>query len=310
MSKKDNSKDQNRRRLPIRLPVLRNSRWGKQAKEKSPAEIFQQETDVAHAEEEESALQNVESDTADCEHSPASDQDQPSKPKRQAIPSVPRSSWGVLNTPPTGRRALNPKRLAGVLRDAIGRPLLTVTSESGVVRVVVFKGNNAVAWGTAQVDTDGVEYDIGQIGDVHAAEIFSILRGLGYYRLQLVTEMPQYAPLIRRFEISKVDKKFIGEVVAAEVLDTVPFIPEEIDIAYRYRKDGTASDVFANATPKNVPVHGEFSLDDSYTSLLHLRLRLGLTRGRDSFHPRGFFPGPVLPGRAPRVQRRLGNDPS
>lgn len=252
MNKKENSKDRLLRRLPIRLPVLRNSRWSRQEKENSPAEVFHQDSDVAQVDEQDSSLQNIESNEAPYGEDTDGEQDPSARPSRPSKPPIPRSSWGVLNTPPTGRAAYDLKRLAGVVRDAINKPILTVTSESGVVRVVVFKGKQAVAWGTAHVETDEENYDIGQIGEAHAVEIFSILRGLGYYRLNLVAEMPLYAPLIRRFELSKVDKKYIGEVVTSEVLETVPFIPEEIDIAWRYLKDGISSLVFATATPKRV----------------------------------------------------------
>ena len=134
---------------------------------------------------------------------------------------------------------------------------LTLSLENGVVRAVAFKGRNVIAWAVTSLDsprdqeeteapaesaTEALAGDAGPLG--------RLLKEMPTGRVRLVTDMPMYAPMIRQLHLPKVAGRYRQQVILSEVLETIPFEPEEVDVSWRLRQDSQSEEAFAVAVPK------------------------------------------------------------
>jgi Tfp pilus assembly protein PilN len=89
--------------------------------------------------------------------------------------------------------------------------------------------------------------------------------------------------LLRRIHLPAIQKSYYEEVVLAEVLDTVPFEKEDLDISWQWGPIGKESEVFAAAVPKQTV--------DAHVRVLN----------RASFSPSASYPRAVALAAAARV---------
>ena len=64
------------------------------------------------------------------------------------------AEWSSLTTPPRDERWWALKNMTRAVNNVVRRRTMTITVEDGVVRVVVFQGKKAIAWGTANPEED------------------------------------------------------------------------------------------------------------------------------------------------------------
>lgn len=165
---------------------------------------------------------------------------------------VARTHWVSLTLPEKEERWWAPRRWAQIFNDFVRRRTLALTVENGVVRMVVFQGKEAIAWGTAVPD-DEITFALSESGTLEpsdAPRIATLVHDLNFRRLRVITELPLYSPLLRHLNLSRIKKAYLEEVVTAEVGATIPFPLDDVDIKWQARNNGT--DVFAIAVPKAV----------------------------------------------------------
>ena len=138
-------------------------------------------------------------------------------------------------------------------KDYLGRRTTTLTVENGVARLVVFEGNEVVAWGLANPDSDMRRLlGIGAQDENYPSRLRGLLEEIQLRRARIVTDLPLYTPLLRRFQLPKFRRKYLDPVIVSEVLDTIPFDEKEVDVAWQYRQNDSGNEVFATAVPKTV----------------------------------------------------------
>ena len=111
-----------------------------------------------------------------------------------------------------------------------------------------------------------------------------LLKEMPAGRARLVTDMPIYAPLIRQLYLPKVSGRYRQQMILSEVLETIPFEPEEVDVSWQLRQDSEGEEAFAIAVPKEhmdsqVRIVKEANLSPSatYTKATALAFAIGIS---------------------------------
>ena len=129
------------------------------------------------------------------------------------------------------------ERLAGRLQRP-RRRTLTVSAEGARLRAVAFSGSRVVAWAT--IDLDGPE------GASLPPELAAFAGG----RTRQLTDLPFYASLLRYLEKPAAQRRYMDQVVALEVGNTIPFALEEVDLRWKMIHNGRGPEVMAWAVPR------------------------------------------------------------
>ena len=148
------------------------------------------------------------------------------------------------------------------------RTTLTLSIDQDRVRAVVFKGNQVVAWNTAVLEGAAASEEDGEAvtpephesvptgeeGEEPARErpavLNELVEELQARRARLVIDLPLYAPLIRHVRLPRMRGRHLERMILGEVLNTVPFQEEEVDISWHLRKDAAGQEAFAIAVPR------------------------------------------------------------
>ena len=128
------------------------------------------------------------------------------------------------------------------LKDNLGtighKRTVTLSVENGVVRALVTQGREVLAWGSSDPD-EGLEFEEEEFGRREADEMGrakEMLDGLRLQRAGLVTDLPPYSALLRQFSLPSVGRRYLESVAMSEVVDSIPFRQEEVDIKWRVVK--------------------------------------------------------------------------
>ncbi len=156
-------------------------------------------------------------------------------------------------------------------------PVITITLEEDVARAVCFRGGKPVAWATTELAAPGGGEGGGQAsGAPEAAEAdrASALRGLVQQvtkgRARLVSGLPLYTPLVRHIRLPKVPRRHLDQVVLSEMLGSIPFSQDEIDITWQSRKSAAGREVLTTAVPRR-------ALDEHVGAFREAGVRLAAT---------------------------------
>lgn len=129
--------------------------------------------------------------------------------------------------------------------------MLTISEENGILRAVAFRGWRVLAWGTAIPEPAGNQDQASAPAEVAQADrLRALLRALAVRPDGVVADLPFLAPLLRRLALPKVDRHYVAQVAHSELMQTLPFAAEGVDVAWRARPKGTGYEVFATAVPK------------------------------------------------------------
>ncbi|MEE9249012.1 MAG: pilus assembly protein PilM, partial [Dehalococcoidia bacterium] len=147
-----------------------------------------------------------------------------------------------------------PRGPADHIRGILRRRKVTLSLENDVMRVVVIERGEVVAWGTAaQAEKPVAENNDADLeGEGQADRLRNLLKHLGIFGGRVVTDLPLHAPLMRHLQLPKIGRRYLEEVVASEVLETIPFSAEEVDLTWQVRSNGTDQEVLAVAVQKEV----------------------------------------------------------
>jgi hypothetical protein len=149
---------------------------------------------------------------------------------------------------------------------------VTLSIERDVIRVVVFKGKAVVAWGlaaqeegasSAELETpppdekpdevssaSHLQELLSGLGTQSGGRLWELLNKIGIRQGRVVMDLSLYTTLMRRLRIPKVRGKYLQPVVTSEVLDSIPFDEDEVDLAWTLDKNDEEPSVFAIALPK------------------------------------------------------------
>ncbi|MBI4340330.1 MAG: hypothetical protein HY680_10345, partial [Chloroflexi bacterium] len=179
---------------------------------------------------------------------------------------------------PEGRKAeaAPPRRGMLAALPVQRRRRVTVDIHDGVARVVLLRGLQVVAWGKATLPPGAL---VGEeaTGDAlpSTEQLRALLRDLCPRKARLVTSLPSSLCLIRELRLPRMAGRYLRQVVAAELLESVPFSQAEVDIAWRRQRAGRGYAVVAAVAPAQA-----------------VDLHVGLLRGAAA-RPRAAYPRPV-----------------
>jgi hypothetical protein len=146
--------------------------------------------------------------------------------------------------------------------------VVTVSLEKDVVRVVTFKGKRVTGWKTTDIsqrqqapepeDGTAVEYPsvsplqsiLDDLGIKYGGRLWKTLDKMGFRRGRVVMDLSLYTTLMRHLQIPKVRLRYLEPVVVSEVLESLPFSKDEVDISWQLHKEEEGQWVYAIALPK------------------------------------------------------------
>jgi len=131
------------------------------------------------------------------------------------------------------------------------RTTVTISVEARVVRTVTFKGDRVVDWQMTELEERLKPPDDAGGPEAGRPPILKQLLKMLSRRPRVVTDMPTYAPLIRHLRLPKVRGRHRNQMIVSEVLETIPFEREEVDITWQLRQDSEGQEAFAIAVPKS-----------------------------------------------------------
>ena len=133
------------------------------------------------------------------------------------------------------------------------RPLtVTLSVDEDAMRLVVFQGRQVVNWDHVTLETEPADPEQQTPAPSAATDrLRRALAELGLQRGRLVTDLPPYTPLMRHFQLPRSGGRYLENMVTSEVLDTIPFDGDEVDITWRGQRNRTGQEVIAVAVPKD-----------------------------------------------------------
>ena len=131
-------------------------------------------------------------------------------------------------------------------------PCVTISMGQREIRVVVFQGRRVVSWGTG-VFEDGEVATSSEADERQNRQLgclSRLLKSLGVRRGRVVADIPFHSAIVRQFQLPATGKRYLDQVIAAEVQDRTPFSPSEVDHRWRARGNGAGYDVVSVSVPK------------------------------------------------------------
>ena len=153
-------------------------------------------------------------------------------------------STGISTWPSRARRRVSSAKhlLAGYFQPTI----VTVDFDSGFARMVAFKGQEVVGWGTTIVG------DADDPGDGLDGQMIALLDELRSGRGRLISSFPLHTTLARRLVLPVISRKYRKLVVESEIAETIPFSQDEVDLAWSAADLGAEQEIFATAVKRDV----------------------------------------------------------
>ena len=136
---------------------------------------------------------------------------------------------------------------------------MTLSMEDGHARLLVLKRDKIIAWRSGDIEappelSSAVSEDVELSEDAPNAPIFSplgpILDGLPARSKRVVADLPLHVPLLRHIPLPDVKGKFLKEIVNTEVLNSVPFAQDEVDIQWRIEQGEGIREASVIAIPR------------------------------------------------------------
>ena len=153
-------------------------------------------------------------------------------------------------------------RAARNVREAVEYKLrprtLTLSIERGVIRAVILQGQEVLAWGIADPEDAAASADgapaekAGNLEEGEVARTRSLLSGLRGERARVISGLPLYTPLIRHIRLPEIRRRYLNDVVASEVVGSIPFGRDEVDVKWQLVASEDPNSVMAIAVQRRV----------------------------------------------------------
>lgn len=140
------------------------------------------------------------------------------------------------------------------LGQILRKPTMTFSLDGDCVRMVVFRGRHVLAWDTAAPHEEENASEAQPNGEGapnrYVACVQDLYRAYNGDRCRVVADIPLSATLVRNFDMVRMPRRYVERVVKSEVLDTVPFAEDEVDITWQLERGRETDSVFALAAPQ------------------------------------------------------------
>ncbi len=143
------------------------------------------------------------------------------------------------------------RRVGQFLYRTSTRARITLCVEDGHATVAVFQGRNVVSWASANL-AGGSAAGEGREDVSEAALLKKLLTEMGVAGRRVIMDLPSYACLTRNLRLPGVPGKYRGPVIVSEVLKTVPFSGDEVDVSWTVRRARPGHSVAATVVPRGV----------------------------------------------------------
>ena len=136
---------------------------------------------------------------------------------------------------------------------------MTLSMEDGHARLLVLKGSRVVAWRAGRIAQRPKEAD----GDSEHSDgknkseksgfnpLESLFEGLPARSKRVVADLPLHVPLLRHVPLPEVKSRYLKGIVDNEVLDSVPFAADELDIRWKIETVGDSKEASVIAVPSD-----------------------------------------------------------
>lgn len=125
---------------------------------------------------------------------------------------------------------------------------VTLSLESDAVRLVLLKDHRVVSWDSFPLPAPLAEADPSETG----RQIRSFMQSRGLKTSRAVVDLCHTPLLARNLQLPKMSQRYVPQVVAKEVKESIPFSPEEVDIAWQAFPDGQGWQVLALCIPSDL----------------------------------------------------------
>ena len=136
---------------------------------------------------------------------------------------------------------------------------MTLSMEDGHARLLVLKRGQIIAWRsgdiegppevTTAVSEDGDEPEGAAVKPAYDP-LGPLLDGLPARSKRVVADLPLHVPLLRHIPLPEVKGKFLREIINTEVLNSVPFAQDEVDIQWRIEQGADIREASVIAIPR------------------------------------------------------------
>ena len=142
------------------------------------------------------------------------------------------------------------RAVARAIERVLRRRTVTVVLTDAYLKVVVFRGSRVVSWGEVRVDHGHAAGEEDQSDGSWVHSLAPLLRKLEPGRHRLVLEVPLSATIMRSFQLPRIGRKYLRQVVESEVLESVPFPADQVDVTWRASRNEEGMEVYALIVPK------------------------------------------------------------
>lgn len=136
---------------------------------------------------------------------------------------------------------------------------MTLSMEDGYARLLVLKGNRVIGWRSGQV-TEPAEIVLDESEKQDGSDevlvkpsfnlLGTLLDGIPARSKRVVVDLPLHVPLLRHIPLPDVKGRFLREIVNAEVMNSVPFSQDEVDIKWKVEQTEEAKEASVMAIPR------------------------------------------------------------
>jgi len=134
---------------------------------------------------------------------------------------------------------------------------MTLSMEDGYARLLVLKKNRIIAWNSGQIAQPSTEPDMDADGSPVIAgtgafnPLGPLLEGLTTRTKKVVVDLPLHVPLLRHVQVPDVKRRYFRDIVNTEVLDSVPFTADEVDIKWLIAPGEDSREASVVAVPRD-----------------------------------------------------------
>ena len=135
------------------------------------------------------------------------------------------------------------RRIEHLFMQYVRPPLVTVSLSPDSAQVVVFKGQEPISWGRARLETQAE-------GATPSGILRALVKELGVDHGRVVVDLPIYSLLFRDIALPPMARKFREQVIFSEVLQSIPFDHDLVDVSWQSQRSSTGEQVCAVAMHK------------------------------------------------------------
>lgn len=141
-----------------------------------------------------------------------------------------------------------------------GSASMSLSMEDGYARLLILKGNDVIAWRSGRIsdpeeitaiEPENPEITDGTVVELSFSPLGLLLEGLPAPGKRVLVDLPLHVPLLRHIPLPEVKGRFLKEIINAEVVNSVPFSQEEVDIQWKIEESSEAREASVTAVPRD-----------------------------------------------------------